>query len=96
MSKEFLGKVDVTTAIFINCYIFLILLIDISNFRNNIIDYYEFYKLSKETVEKIFPYIYNNSSGLRNFIYKTFLPQKKINILNTFEEFSPNVSGEKV
>lgn len=47
-------------------------------------------------LKKYFPYIYNNSSGLRNFIYKTFFTSKiKINILNTFEEFSPNVSGEK-
>jgi len=55
-----------------------------------------FINFLRRLLKKYFPYIYNNSSGLRNFIYKTFFTSKiKINILNTFEEFSPNVSGEK-
>lgn len=55
-----------------------------------------FINFLRRLLKKYFPYIYNNSSGLRNYIYKTFFTSKiKINILNTFEEFSPNVSGEE-
>lgn len=47
-------------------------------------------------LKKYFPFIYNNTSSLRRVIYLTFFTKKKaINILSTFEEFAPNVSGDE-
>ena len=41
------------------------------------------------------PKVYNSTLPLRNFLYKKiYLKKSDINIIETFEEFAPNVSGD--
>ena len=52
-------------------------------------------KLLRRILKKYFPTIYNSSSKIRNFIYLNFFTLRtKINVIKSFEEFSPNVSGD--
>ena len=55
-----------------------------------------FVSFFRRLLKKYFPWLYNNSSLLRNFIYRTFFTKTtSINIIKEFEEFAPNVSGEE-
>jgi hypothetical protein len=52
-------------------------------------------KISRRTLKKYFPKIYNSSSKIRNFIYLNFFTLRtKINVIKSFEEFAPNVTGD--
>ncbi len=55
-----------------------------------------FVSFLRRFLKKYFPWLYNNSSFLRNFIYKSlFTKTISINVINEFQEFAPNVSGEE-
>ena len=55
-----------------------------------------FVSFFRRLLKKYFPWLYNNSSLLRNFIYRSFFTKTtSINIIKEFEEFAPNVSGEE-
>jgi hypothetical protein len=52
-------------------------------------------KLLRKMLKRYFPKTYNSSSKIRNFIYLNFFTLRtKINVIKSFEEFSPNVSGD--
>ena len=55
-----------------------------------------FVSFFRRLLKKYFPWLYNNSSFLRNFIYRSlFTKTTSINIIKEFQEFAPNVSGEE-
>ena len=46
-------------------------------------------------LKRYMPKVYNSTLPLRNFLYKNiYLKKSDINIIETFEEFAPNVSGD--